>query len=153
MFLQSRTAHKRNARPGPGAVTNFYDRVQRVQTIATRLSQRPPWQPPDASFGIAPVMSSRSTLRKEVAAANLMTAAIGIGGGRAAFGPGHQAAVDAVVAGIGADDEHVPVARLRGGRQAEAQDGGKTDHKGAHGLAPVLAARLPAPIIECEQNR
>ena len=54
---------------GAGRIMNrFSFRAQRVQTIATRLSQRPPRQPPEPSFGIAPVISSRSTPWKEAAA-------------------------------------------------------------------------------------
>jgi hypothetical protein len=43
---------------------------QRVQTMATMLSHLPPTQPPVESVGMAPVISSRSTLWNVVAEVN-----------------------------------------------------------------------------------
>ena len=86
---------------------------QREHSMATNCSQLPPRQSALLA-GIAPVISSLSTLRNEERLGELARLAVGGGDGRAAMGAGGEAAVDAVAVGVVGDDENV-FFRLRGG--------------------------------------
>ena len=73
--------------------------------MATKLSQVPPWHEPGPLVGMAPVMSSRSTLLNDSACANSRDLQYEFATAVAAFRAGGEAAVDAVAVGIVGDDE------------------------------------------------
>ncbi len=73
--------------------------------MATKRLQLPPLQGLESSVGMAPVMSSRSTLRNEFGLREVVRAAIRIGYRLAARRAGGEAIVDPIAVGMTGDDE------------------------------------------------
>ena len=93
-----------------------------MHSMATKSPQLAPWQAPGPLVGIAPVMSSRSTLRNDSACPNSCVWQYGVRRSGATGRAGREAAIDAIaVAAIG-DDEDAFLGMCGAGG---AQDGGK----------------------------
>ena len=129
---------RRRVSAGPAALANSAA-PQRVHSMATNCSQLPPRQAPLLA-GIAPVISSLSTLRNDERLGELARLAVGGRGGGAATGAGGEAAVDAVAVGVVGDDEDA-LFRLRG-RGAEQHGEGEGGEEGSHRIARGFRTRI-----------
>ena len=116
--------------------------------MATKSSQVAPWHEPGPLAGMAPVMSSRSTLRYDSACAEFVRAAVGIRRRFAAGRARSEAAIDAVAVAVVGDDEDA-LFRLRGALPTQRRGkNGDRDH-GTHEIPPAgagSAAKLALAI-------
>ena len=120
---RSGAVRKKRRRRGPSL------KGQREHSMATKLSQLPPLQVLGSLVGMAPVMSSRSTLRNDSACANCARLAIGACHRRAARRARSEAAVDAVAVAVIGDDEHPLFGLRRGGSKKHGRGGADRNHE------------------------